>query len=244
MSYGNPSIAGAIDKLLAKGARRILTLPLYPQYSATTTASVFDAVSRKFATLRAIPEARFINDYHDAPGYIDALASSVREVWAREGHRDKLLLSFHGIPKKMVSNGDPYKRQCEKTAQLLANTLSLGDDEWLLTYQSRVGREEWISPYTDETLRTLGAQGLASVDVVCPGFSADCLETLEEIAMQNAEFFCGSGGGTLRYIPALNARDDHVQFLADLVAEHTAGWVNSDDDKQAISAPLTMGVNL
>jgi ferrochelatase len=193
MTYGEPSIDSAIDKLLASGARRIVTLPLYPQYSGTTTASVFNGVVRKLAKLRWIPEARFINNYHDEAGYIDALAASIRESWEANGRGDKLLMSFHGVPKSTLINGDPYHCHCQ-------------------------------APYTDETIKELGHQGLSRIDVVCPGFSADCLETLEEIAMQNAEFFIEAGGGSLHYIPALNSRDDHVRFLAGLLRKHTMGW--------------------
>jgi ferrochelatase len=237
VNYGRPSIDDAVDRLLANGARRIITLPLYPQYSGTTTASVIDAVARKFSKLRWIPEARFINDYHTAPGYIAALADSVRDAWATKGRGNKLLMSFHGIPNKTVQNGDPYLDQCRKTAQLLAHALDLANDDWVLTFQSRVGREEWLSPYTDQKLEAFGEQGLSKIDVVCPGFPADCLETLEEIALQNAALFVRSGGGTLHYIPALNARDDHIRFLTNLVIEHTAGW-NTDSNNDARDALL------
>jgi len=231
MSYGEPGIDTAIDALLAKGVRRIVTLPLYPQYSGTTTASVHDAVANKYATLRWIPEARFINDYHDAPGYIEALANSVTATWTDRGRGDKLILSFHSVPMKTIDGGDPYLAQCEKTAELLANALNLSDDDWILAFQSRVGRDEWLAPHTDQILGELGQQGLHRVDVVCPGFSADCLETLEEIEMQNAELFQNSGGGSLKYIPALNSGDDHVAFLADLLARHTAGWSDAQAER-------------
>lgn len=228
MTYGEPSISAAIDGLLERGVRRILIISLYPQYSGTTTASVFDRVAKKLAQLRWIPETHFVNDYHDAQGYIDALAQSVRDDRAQHGSGDLLLMSFHGIPKKNVMRGDPYQSQCQKTARLLADALELGDDEWTLTYQSRVGREEWLSPYTDETISALGKQGLSRLDVVCPGFSADCLETLEEIEMQNAATFTAAGGGELHYIPALNARDDHIEFLATLAEQHICHWPSCD----------------
>jgi len=224
MNYGDPSVAAAIDRLIARGARRLLVLPMYPQYSGTTTASVFDAVARKLNRLRWIPETRFINQYHEEPGYIAALAASIREFWTKNGRGTKLMFSFHGVPKQTVLDGDPYHCQCQKTARLVTETLELGDDEWLLSFQSRVGREEWLRPYTDETIAALGKQGIGRLDVVCPGFSTDCLETLEEIAMQNTELFIESGGESLHYIPALNAREDHVGFLADLVEKHLGGW--------------------
>jgi ferrochelatase len=230
MTYGEPAIADAIDKLLAKGVRRVVTLPLYPQYSGTTTAAVFDAVAREFSQLRWVPESRFINDYHDASGYIDALAASVRESWLENGRGEKLLMSFHGVPESTLRRGDPYHCQCQKTARLLAENLGLADDEWLLSFQSRVGREKWLDPYTDKTVMALGKQGLRRVDVICPGFSTDCLETLEEIVMQNAGFFSAAGGGTLHYIPALNAREDHIQFLAQLVRQHIDNWPAGADE--------------
>jgi ferrochelatase len=232
MTYGEPSVRSAIDKLLAKGARRIVTLPLYPQYSGTTTAAVFDVVVRELGQLRWVPEARFINEYHDAPGYIGALAASVRESWAENGRGDKLLMSFHGVPERTLLGGDPYHCQCHKTARLLAEELQLGPDDWAMSFQSRVGREKWLAPYTDQTVKELGRQGLSRIDVVCPGFATDCLETLEEIAMQNAEFFSDAGGGSLHYIPSLNARDDHVSFLAELIEQHTAGWADANDDSE------------
>lgn len=224
MSYGDPSVSAAIDRLLLKGARRLLVLPLYPQYSGTTTASVIDAVARKLNRLRWVPETRFINQYHDEPGYITALATSIREFWQQNGRGTLLMFSFHGVPRQTLLNGDPYHCQCQKTARLVAEALELGDDEWLLTFQSRVGREEWLNPYTDETIEKLGKQGITRLDVVCPGFSTDCLETLEEIAMQNAELFVESGGKELHYVPALNAREDHVNFLTELVEKHMGGW--------------------
>ncbi len=226
MTYGEPSIGGAIDKLKAASAWRLLVLPLYPQYSGTTTASVFDAVTTKLQNTRWIPETRFINQYHDAPAYIDALAASIRENWQQNGRGSHLLLSFHGVPQYTLEKGDPYYCHCRKTGRLVSEALGLGEDDWTISFQSRVGREEWLKPYTDETVTNLGKQGVATLDVACPGFSTDCLETLEEIAMQNAGFFEDAGGSELRYIPALNDRDDHVAMLAGLIEQHTAGWVS------------------
>lgn len=244
MSYGDPSIDDAIDSLLSRGARRLLVLPLYPQYSGTTTASVFDAIARKLNRLRWIPELRFINQYHDEQGYIDALATSIREFWRQNGRGTLLLFSFHGVPRSTLLQGDPYHCQCQKTARLIAETLELGNDEWTLAFQSRVGREEWLRPYTDETIRQLAGQGLDRLDVVCPGFSTDCLETLEEIAMQNAELFQESGGKTLHYIPALNERDDHVEFLSDLIERHVGGWPGSyAADPASRQRAITMGAS-
>tara|TARA_R110002096_G_scaffold154_2_gene713 strand:- start:24891 stop:25979 length:1089 start_codon:yes stop_codon:yes gene_type:complete len=233
MTYGNPSVDSAIDKLLARGAQRILVLPLYPQYSGTTTASVYDAVNRKLGKLRWVPEIRFINSYHDEPAYISALADSVQSHWQQHGRGDKLLMSFHGIPKKNLERGDPYFCQSQKTARLLAAALDLADDDWVIAFQSRVGAEEWLSPYTDETVKLLAHQGISKLDVVCPGFATDCLETLEEIAMQNAEFFTAAGGESLRYIPALNDDDNHVELLAALATRHMAGWVSQHEAAKA-----------
>lgn len=224
MTYGEPSITSAIDKLQKAGARRLLILPLYPQYSGTTTASVFDAVTSKLQGMRWVPESRFINQYHDEPGYIRALAASVREYWQQHGRGDHLLFSFHGVPRYTLDKGDPYHCLCQKTGRLVAEELELEEDQWTLSFQSRVGRDEWLRPYTDETVVELAGKGIGRLDVACPGFSADCLETLEEIAMQNAEFFEDAGGESLHYIPALNARDDHIDFLTTLIGQHTHGW--------------------
>ena len=187
-----------------------------------------------------MPEFRFINHYHDAPGYIDALAASIREYWQQHGRGDKLMMSFHGVPRDTLDSGDPYHCHCQKTGRLVAEALELGDDEWILSFQSRVGRAEWLRPYTDETIEALGKDGLGQLDVVCPGFSADCLETLEEIAIQNNELFQESGGGEVRYIPALNARADHVAVLSDLVKTHVAGWPEAGPmfDESAIGHEL------
>ena len=233
MSYGEPSIDAALANLFAQGAHRIVCLPLYPQYSSTTTASVYDAVTSKLGERRWVPEFRFINHYHDARGYVAALAQSIREHWEQDGKGDKLLFSFHSLPKANVEKGDPYFCQCQKTARLVAEALDLGDDDWTVSFQSRVGRAEWLRPYTDETVAQLGGQGLGRLDVVCPGFAADCLETLEEIAILYGGLFSESGGGSLSYIPALNARDDHVSFLAGLIEKHAGGWPESSTDWSA-----------
>jgi len=233
MSYGDPSIDAAIDRLFEQGAQRIVCLPLYPQYSSTTTASVFDAVTAALSRRRWIPEFRFVSHYHDARGYIAAQAQNIREYWEQHGRGEKLLFSFHGVPRDTLLNGDPYHCQCLKTGRLIAESLELADEEWVIAFQSRVGRAEWLRPYTIETVAELGKKGTGRLDVVCPGFAADCLETLEEIAMQNAETFTASGGGTLNYIPALNARDDHVAFLTRLIEKHIGGWPESSTDWSA-----------
>lgn len=236
MVYGNPSIESALQKLHDQYARRIVVLPLYPQYSNTTTGSAFAAIGKSLSQRRWIPEYRFINHYHDAPGYIAALSASVKDYWDVHGRGDKLLMSFHGVPRKTLLSGDPYHCQCQKTARLLAEALELHENAWQLSFQSRVGREEWLRPYTDDTLQALGEKQTARVDVVCPGFSADCLETLEEIEIQNAELFKTSGGGELNYIPALNARDDHVTFLSRVIEKNVAGWPESSPDWSSAEA--------
>ncbi|MCA1798351.1 MAG: ferrochelatase [Xanthomonadaceae bacterium] len=225
MRYGKPSIPKAMREMADAGVQRLLVLPAYPQYSGSTTASTFDAVARELMTWRWLPELRFVRNYHDQPGYIAALAASVREHWSRYGRRDRLLMSFHGVPKRYLTNGDPYHCECLKTARLLAEALGLSEGEWYAAFQSRFGREEWLKPYTDVTLREWAKGGLKGVDVICPGFSADCLETLEEIAIQNRQLFLDHGGEELSYIPALNARPDHIAFLHELAAEHMSGWL-------------------
>jgi len=230
MRYGNPSIASALANLRSANARRLLVLPLYPQYSATTTASVFDAVTKELRTWRWLPEARFVNQYHDHPGYIAALSQSIRSYWTGRGEPERLLFSFHGIPRDYFLKGDPYYCQCHKTARLIADDLELEPERWQVAFQSRVGTKEWLRPYTDKTLETWGREGAGSVHVVCPGFSADCLETLEEIAMENRDRFLESGGKGFGYIPALNEGAAHLDMLADLVLHHAAGWPETRGD--------------
>lgn len=215
MSYGSPSIPSALNKLA--DCDHIKILPLYPQYSGTTTASVFDAISDYYQQQRVIPNLAFIRDYHDHPLYIQALAASVNTHWEAHGRADKFIMSFHGIPQRYVDNGDIYAAQCQRTAELLAAELNLTTDDWLLTFQSRVGREPWLQPYTDKTMQSLPQQGINTVDVICPGFSVDCLETLEEIRGENAEYFVEAGGTKLRYIPCLNEASNHIKLLSKLI---------------------------
>lgn len=245
MRYGQPSIAAALEELRGHNVRRLLVLPMYPQYSATTTASVFDGLSDALRVQRWIPELRFVTQYHDEPGFIAALAASVREFWANQGRGDHLVMSFHGVPRRYLLAGDPYHCQCQKTGRMLAESLGLNGDEWSLSFQSRVGREEWLRPYTDEHLATLAGAGIRKVDVICPGFSADCLETLEEIAMQNAELFMEAGGASLSYIPALNARRDHLSFLTQLILRHLQGWPETSPgwDEQVRAKALQESAN-
>jgi ferrochelatase len=233
MRYGEPSVAKTIGQLQRDGVRRLLVLPLYPQYSATSTGSVVDAVADALKALRWPPELRFVNDYHDDPGHIEALAQSIEGWWKTDGRGDRLLLSFHGIPERYVRLGDPYADQCQVTAQRLRERLALNDDQLIVSFQSRVGRERWLHPYTDATVRELAAAGVRKLDVACPGFAVDCLETLEEIAMQNRDFFIEAGGEALRYIPALNDSAGQVTSLAALVQRHTQGWPEFSIDAAA-----------
>lgn len=217
MSYGNPSLASAVAELNQADCEKLVVLPLYPQYSATTTASSFDGLAAALKTQRRVPAIHFIRDYHQHPQYITALANSVREHWAEQGRADLLLLSFHGIPQRYVDNGDLYAAHCQATTAALVAELGLNDGEWRQTFQSRVGREPWLQPYTDTTMEKLPSEGVKTVDVICPGFSSDCLETLDEITVENGEIFTEAGGEAVRYIPALNARDEHIALLAELV---------------------------
>lgn len=230
MRYGNPSIPAALEQLRQAGARRLLVLPLYPQYSATTTASTLDAVSAVLQRWRRLPDLRFVSHYHDDAGYIQALANSVREHRRQQGDADQLLFSFHGIPQRYFRNGDPYFCECQKTARLTAEALELAPEQWQVVFQSRFGREPWLQPYADHTLAALPAQGVKSVQIICPGFSADCLETLEEIGVENRAVFSAAGGERFEYIPALNDRDDHVEALTRLVLRHVQGWPEADPD--------------
>jgi ferrochelatase len=214
MRYGQPSVAAALARLQQAGVTRLAVLPLYPQYSGTTTASALDALHAGLRALAWQPELRVVEDYHADEGYIAALADSVRAHWAAHGRGERLLLSFHGIPQRYVERGDPYGRQCEETARRLAAALQLRAGEWQVAYQSRVGKAAWLQPYTDELLPALARQGLKRVDVICPGFAADCLETLDEIAIRYAAAFVAAGGEALRYVPALNARAAHAEALA------------------------------
>jgi len=228
MRYGNPSIAAGLEALHTADARRVLVLPMYPQYSATTTASVFDAVTRELQRWRWIPELRFVNQYHDHPAYVEALAASVRAHWTEHGQAERLLFSFHGIPKDYFLSGDPYYCHCQKTARLVVERLALPDGRWQVGFQSRVGAKEWLKPYTDHLLKGWGKQGVKSVHVLCPGFSADCLETLEEIAVENKAYFLESGGESYSYIPALNDRPEHIRALTEIIRRHIQGWPEAD----------------
>ena len=224
MRYGNPSIASVMDALRAEGATRVLVLPAYPQYAAATTASVADKVLAWSTQARRMPELRFINEYHDDAGYIAALAQRLRAHWAEHGRGDKLVLSFHGVPERSLLLGDPYHCQCHKTARLLAEALGLPREQVVVTFQSRFGKAKWLEPYTEPTLEKLAAEGTKRVDVMCPGFTADCLETLEEIAQEARDAFLAAGGERFDYVPCLNVEPAWIAALATLAERHMGGW--------------------
>lgn len=225
MSYGNPSIAGAMQKLKAQNCQRILVVPMYPQYAASSTATVFDLVFGAMQKMRSMPALRTIRNFHDNPGYIKALAGNVNDYWMKNGRPEKLVMSFHGVPQYTLDKGDPYHCECHKTGRLLAQELGLQPGQYFISFQSRFGKAEWLKPYTTATLKELGKQKTKRVDVVCPGFVADCLETLEEIAMEGKEDFQHAGGGEYHYIPCLNERNDWMHALTDLVMDNLQGWL-------------------
>jgi ferrochelatase len=224
MRYGSTSIASQLDALKADGVTRVLVLPAYPQYSATTTASVFDAVYMWAQKTRLIPELRFVNHYHDDAKYIAALSSSVSSYWQAHGQPDKLVMSFHGVPERTLHLGDIYHCECFKTARLLAQSLGLSKDQYQVTFQSRLGRAKWLEPYTEPTLIAMGKAGVGRVDVICPGFTSDCLETLEEINMEAREAFLHAGGKTFHYISCLNDSPLAINALAAVATQHLGGW--------------------
>ncbi|MFZ2540521.1 MAG: ferrochelatase [Gallionella sp.] len=225
MRYGNPSIPSMLRKLKEQNCQRILIVPMYPQYAASSTATAFDAVFDELRQMRNTPALRTIKNYHDHPGYIKALANNINEYWAKHGRPDKLVMSFHGVPQYTLEKGDPYHCECHKTARLLTQELGLKPEQYTLSFQSRFGKAEWIKPYTTATLLELGRQKMQRVDVVCPGFVADCLETLEEIAQEGKEDFLHAGGGEYHYIPCLNENNDWMHALTDLVMDNLHGWL-------------------
>jgi ferrochelatase len=225
MRYGRPSVAAGLDVLRRRGCRRLLILPLYPQYSAATTATVLDAVFDELSRWRRIPEMRTISEYYDHPAYIGALVSSLYRVWKESGKPDRLLASYHGLPQSSIDAGDPYEDQCRGTTSLLAARLEFEKDRILTVFQSRFGRQKWTEPALEDTLRELASQGVDSVHVICPGFAADCLETLDEVDGGARKVFGKAGGSDFHYIPALNRDPEHISALAEIVVEHLSGWV-------------------
>ena len=244
MRYGEPSIAAGLDALKAAGCRRVLVLPMYPQYSGTTTGSVIDAVAAWARTVRHVPELRIVNRYHDEPGYIEALARRVLEHWQRDGRAEHLVMSFHGVPQRTLDLGDPYHCECHKTARLLAQRLGLDKAHYSVTFQSRFGRAKWVEPATDASLRALAQRGVKHVQVLCPGFTADCLETLEEIALENREVFLHAGGTAYDYIPCLNDHPAWIQALVGIATTHMQGWPLALPDPAELQAQQQRAVSL
>jgi ferrochelatase len=233
MRYGTPSIAGVLDAVKAAGADRVLVLPLYPQYAASTTASIGDALAAWMRRVRNVPEIRFVKHYHDDPGYIDALARRVLEHWRVEGRPERLVLSFHGVPRRSLDLGDPYHCECLKTGRLVAERLKVPADFVVVTFQSRFGKAEWLQPYTEPTLTALARAGVARVDVFCPGFTSDCLETLEEIDQEARAAFLAAGGARFGYVPCLNDQHEWIVALADIAIRHLQGWDTAPADAEA-----------
>ena len=232
MRYGNPSVASVLNKLKAQNCQRILLLPLYPQYAASSSATALDAVFKELLRMRNMPSIRTIKHFHDDAGYIKASAQNIRDFWAAHGRPDKLVMSFHGVPQYTLEKGDPYHCECLKSGRLIAEELGLKKEQYVISFQSRFGKTEWIKPYTTATLQELGNSGTKRVDVVCPGFVADCLETLEEIAQEGKEDFLHAGGSEFNYIPCLNERPDWIQALADLSLKNMHGWLDKPDEAQ------------
>ena len=224
MRYGTDNIADKLKIMGQQGIHKLLVLPLYPQYSATTTASIFDAVSQYYQSQRRIPDIRFISHYHDNEHYIKALSDKIKNHWDEHGQAEKLMMSFHGIPQRNWDKGDPYACECFKTARLVSEELGLSKQQVLTTFQSRFGKAQWIQPYTEATLKSEASNGTSSVQVVCPGFAVDCLETLEEIAEENKEYFIEAGGNKFEYIECLNDDESHVNTMYQLILENTQGW--------------------
>jgi ferrochelatase len=244
MRYGTPSIPSVLRKLKEQNCQRILIVPMYPQYAASSTATAFDIVFAELQQMRNTPALRTIKNFHDNPDYIKALANSINEYWMKNGRPEKLVMSFHGLPQFSLDKGDPYHCECHKTGRLLAQELGLKPEQYFLSFQSRFGKAEWLKPYTTATLKALGKQKTKRVDVVCPGFVADCLETLEEIAMEGKRDFQRAGGGEFNYIPCLNERNDWMHALTDLVMNNLQGWLiapNAAELEQGRLRALAMG---
>jgi protoporphyrin/coproporphyrin ferrochelatase len=245
MRYGNPSIPSQLDALKKEGFKRILILPLYPQYSGTTSASVFDAVYTWASKVRTVPELRFVNHYHDHPGFIEALAQRVRGHWQINGRAEQLVMSFHGVPERTLHLGDIYHCECYKTARLLAEKLGLQKEQYKVTFQSRFGKAKWLEPYTEPTLIEMAQKGVKSVEVMCPGFPVDCLETLEEISMEAKEAFLHAGGKEFAYIPCLNDSQAWITALADVAEQHLQGWdTRSTPNAQELSLQKQLAAGL
>jgi ferrochelatase len=241
MRYGNPAIPTVLEKMLQAGVRKLVVWPMYPQYSGSTTGSTFDAIAADFCRRRWLPELRFVNQYCDNPAYIRAVAESIRQFWNEHERPEKLLFSYHGVPLRYLHNGDPYHCQCLKTSRLIAAELGLAEEQFLTTFQSRFGREPWLQPYTDHTLQALAKSGVETVQVVCPGFPADCLETIEEIGEENRHYFLEAGGKRFDYIPALNSSEGHISALVAMLEDQLVGWRVEEDNAIRQRSALAKG---
>tara|TARA_Y100001960_G_scaffold332178_1_gene431753 strand:- start:1014 stop:2099 length:1086 start_codon:yes stop_codon:yes gene_type:complete len=244
MSIGNPSISETIIRMKQQNCERILVLPLYPQYAASSTGAAFDSVFNQLKKMRDIPAIRTVKHYHDHPAYINALAQNVRDYWLENGEPDKLIISFHGVPRFSLDKGDPYHCECQKTGRLLAETLNLDKEKFQICFQSRFGRTEWLRPYTAEILEQLGTQNTGRVDVICPGFVSDCLETLEEIAIEGKTTFIQAGGKEFHYIPCLNERDDWIHALTDIALNNLEGWLSLEESKENSEQSRKLAVDM
>tara|TARA_B100000686_G_scaffold208238_1_gene215146 strand:+ start:6076 stop:7161 length:1086 start_codon:yes stop_codon:yes gene_type:complete len=244
MSIGNPSISETIIRMKQQNCERILVLPLYPQYAASSTGAAFDSVFNQLKKMRDIPAIRTVKHYHDHPAYINALAQNVRDYWLENGEPDKLIISFHGVPRFSLDKGDPYHCECQKTGRLLAETLNLDKEKFQICFQSRFGRTEWLRPYTAEILEQLGTQNTGRVDVICPGFVSDCLETLEEIAIEGKTTFIQAGGKEFHYIPCLNERDDWIHALTDIALNNLEGWLGLEESKENSEQSRKLAVDM
>ena len=238
MRYGKPSIADKLQELKAQHCDRLLLVPLYPQYSASATGTAFAAAFDSLSRMRNMPAVRTVRHFHDHPGYINALAQNVRDYWMKNGRPDRLIMSFHGVPRVTLDQGDPYHCECQKTARLVAEALALKPEQYHIAFQSRFGRAEWLKPYTAVLLTQLGKQKVNRVDVICPGFVSDCLETLEEIAIEGKTIFIQSGGRDFNFIPCLNERDDWIQTLTDIVLKQLLGWTAGPSSEELDSSRL------
>jgi ferrochelatase len=234
--YGNPGIEAGLAKLRAEGCDRVLVLPLYPQYAASTTASTMDALGHALSKMRNVPAILFVKHFHDHPAYVKSIAKAVNDYWMKHGRPDRLVMSFHGLPRFSLDKGDPYHCECLKTGRLVAEELGWADERTVVTFQSRFGKAEWLKPYTADTLADLGAKGVGRVDVICPGFAADCLETLEEIAMEARETFLHAGGKEYHYIPTTNDNPAFMTALTILALENLQGWVSAQWDAAAAAS--------
>lgn len=243
MRYGKPSIKDALDTLSRAGCRQLVVLPLYPQYSAATTGSTFDAIADNFKQRRWLPDFRFISHYHDEPQFIDAICKSILDHWQKHGRTEKIIFSYHGMPQRYLEQGDPYHCECHKTTRLIVEKLDLSADEYLTCFQSRFGKEPWLQPYTDETLKSLPAKGVKSVQVICPGFSSDCLETIEEIGVENRHYFIDAGGERYEYIACLNSESEHIDLMKYLIEKNASDWLEKqpEDGKLVKERALKLG---